>query len=128
MHILDSLAEQRIADALRDGLFRDLPGAGVRLDLDDDRLIPEDLRMAYRILKNAGYVPPEVTALRELAELEELVRRAEGGARGVALRKLELLRLRLETVAPARAALILRDAYRDRLLGRLGGAQSTTED
>jgi len=36
--------------------------------------------------------------------------------------------MRLEAVAPARAALILRDAYRDRLLGRLAGAQSTTGD
>ena len=29
-------------------------GDGAPLDLDDDRLVPEDLRMAYRILKNAG--------------------------------------------------------------------------
>jgi len=118
MLYLDLLAEQRIAEAERDGLLRNLPGSGAPLDLDDDRLIPEDLRMAYRILKNAGYVPPEVTALRELAELEEFVRRAEGGARTAALRRLDLLRMRLEAVAPARAALVLRDAYRDQLLER----------
>ncbi len=128
MLYLDYLAEQRIAEAEREGLLANLPGAGAPLELDDDRLIPEDLRMAYRILKNAGYVPPEVTALRELAELEEFVRRAEGGARTAGLRKLDLLRMRLEAVAPARAALILRDAYHDRLLERLAGGHSTTGD
>jgi hypothetical protein len=128
MHFLDLLAEQRIAEAERDGMLKDLPGAGAPLNLDDDRLIPEDLRMAYRILKNAGYVPPEVTALRELAELEELLRRAEGEGRSRAERKLELLRQSLEAVAPARAALILRDAYRDRLSERFAGNHSMSKD
>ena len=39
------------------GAFDDLPGAGKPLDLDDDRLVPEDVRIAYRILRNAGFVP-----------------------------------------------------------------------
>lgn len=38
MHFLDLLAEQRIAEAERDGMLKDLPGAGAPLDLDDDRL------------------------------------------------------------------------------------------
>lgn len=128
MHFLDFLAEQRIAEAERDGLLKDLPGAGAPLDLDDDKLIPEDLRMAYRILKNAGYVPPAVTALRELADLEALLRRAEGAVRTTALRKLDLLRMQLEAVTPTRAALIRRDAYHDRLVVRFAGNHSTTRD
>jgi len=128
MLILEQLAEQRIAEAERDGLLRGLPGEGAPLDLDDDRLIPEDLRMAYRILKNAGYVPPEVTALRELAELEALIRQADGEQRTLALRKVELLRLHLEAVAPARAALLMRDAWRDRLLARFAGDTPQPKD
>ncbi|MCK7495402.1 MAG: DUF1992 domain-containing protein [Comamonadaceae bacterium] len=58
--LLDALVEQRIARAIAEGAFDDLPGAGKPLILDGDRLIPEDLRVAYRVLKNAGYIPPEI--------------------------------------------------------------------
>ena len=63
---LNELVERRIADAFRQRAFDDLPGQGRPLVLDDDRLVPEDLRIAMRILKNAGVLPPEVEALREL--------------------------------------------------------------
>jgi len=56
------------------GDFDGLPGAGRPLVLDDDPLVPEDLRLAYRILKNAGFVPPlapgDATALKKLALLK----------------------------------------------------------
>lgn len=61
---LEELVERRIEEARRQGAFDDLPGSGRPLELDDDRLVPEELRMAYRILKNAGLAPPEVEALR----------------------------------------------------------------
>ena len=60
MLTLDLLAEQRIREAQERGEFDNLPGAGAPLALDDDALVPEELRAAYRILKNAGYVPPEL--------------------------------------------------------------------
>jgi hypothetical protein len=65
----DDLIERRIEEARRQGAFDDLPGAGRPLELDDDRLVPEELRVAWRILKNAGYVPPEVEALRDIDAL-----------------------------------------------------------
>jgi len=66
---LNELIEQRIDEARRQGVFEDLPGAGRPLDLDDDRMVAEELRAAFRILKNAGFVPPEVEALRNLDAL-----------------------------------------------------------
>ena len=39
------------AQAVSRGEFDDLPGAGRPLDLDHDPLVPEDLRLAYRMLK-----------------------------------------------------------------------------
>jgi hypothetical protein len=65
----DDLIERRIDEARRRGAFDDLPGSGRPLDLDDDRLVPEELRVAWRILKNAGFVPPEVEALRDIDAL-----------------------------------------------------------
>jgi hypothetical protein len=62
--MLDFIVEQRIAEALSKGELDALPGAGRPLELDDDALIPEELRLAYRILKNAGCVPAEVEKLK----------------------------------------------------------------
>jgi hypothetical protein len=53
MLLLEALAEKKIADAVARGELDDLPGAGRPLDLEEDSLIPEDFRMANRILKNA---------------------------------------------------------------------------
>ena len=78
MLALEMLAEKKIAEALERGELDDLPGAGKPLDLEDDTLVPEDMRLAYRVLKNAGYVPQDI---------EE---------RAKAARKLELLQMKLE--------------------------------
>jgi hypothetical protein len=61
--MLEFIAERRISEAIENGELDDLPGAGRPLELDDDSLIPEDLRVANRILKNAGVAPPEVKKL-----------------------------------------------------------------
>ena len=98
MLVLELLAERKIEEAITRGEFDDLPGAGRPLELDDDPLVPEDLRAAYRILKNAGYVPPEVQALNQIAELERYIACEDLDAEAVAkgIRKLGLLKTRLE--------------------------------
>jgi hypothetical protein len=89
--MLDFLVEQKLLEAVSRGDFDGLPGAGRPLDLDDDPLIPEELRLAYRTLKNAGIVPPEVQTLNEIAALERL---AIGDA--TAVKRLALLKARIE--------------------------------
>src|SRR5688572_8656129 len=99
------LAEQRILEAIKRGELSGLQGEGRPLDLGDDALVPDDWRMAYRILRNAGCVPPEVKALRQIADLERCVQSlAEGEPRTGALRKLQLLRARLEQSGPGRSS------------------------
>lgn len=75
--ILDFIAERRIREAQERGDFDDLPGTGVPLELDDDALVPEDLRVAYRILKNAGLLPPQLEPHREIREIEGLLQQVE---------------------------------------------------
>ena len=95
--LLDALAEARIEEAIAAGAFDDLPGAGRPLELEDDRLVPEDVRAAYRVLKRAGFVPPEVDARRELATLSKLLATLDDAAeRQRALVKLALLNARAE--------------------------------
>jgi hypothetical protein len=117
MFILDVIAEERIARARDAGEFDHLPGAGRPLELDDDRLVPEELRAAYRILRNAGFVPPEVEALKEAASLESLIRCLEpGDARARAVARLNLLAARLAQQRPGARLL---PCYLDRVLDRL---------
>jgi hypothetical protein len=99
------LAERRIEEAIARGELDDLPGAGRPLELDDERLVPEELRLAYRILKNAGYVPPEVEDLREIGQLERLVQQgcADAQAHARAVKKLALLRTKVEAAYYAKA-------------------------
>jgi hypothetical protein len=114
MFILDAIAEERIARAMEAGEFDDLPGAGKPLELEDDSLVPEELRVAYRILKNAGFVPPEVEALREAGALEAMIRSlAEGEARARAVVRLNLL---LASLGESRRDWRLDPIYREKLL------------
>jgi len=95
--LLDALAEARIEEALAAGALDDLPGAGRPLELEDDRFVAEDLRVAYRILKRAGFVPPEVEARKELATLSMLLATLDDAAeRQRALVKRALLNARVE--------------------------------
>jgi DnaJ-like protein len=67
------VAERRINEAMSRGEFENLPGAGKPLDLEDYFNTPEDLRMAFSILKNANCAPAEVEVLNEVARLERAV-------------------------------------------------------
>ena len=69
MSLFDQLAEERIRIALEKGELSNLPGEGRPLQLDDDALVPAEVRMSNRILRNAGYVPPAILELRELRAL-----------------------------------------------------------
>ena len=67
------IAEGRIREAMEQGVFENLPGAGKPLDLEEYFNTPEDRRMAFSILKNANCPPPEVELLKEVARLEQAV-------------------------------------------------------
>ena len=65
MLLLDRLAEEQINAAIRRGELENLPGSGQPLTIEDDALVPESLRVAHRMLSNAGCLPPELTLRNE---------------------------------------------------------------
>lgn len=67
------LSEERIKKAYEEGEFQNLPGFGRPLKLDDE-YVPEELRMAYRLLKNANYLPEEANWKKELLTFEDLLK------------------------------------------------------
>ena len=97
MELLNQLAERKIALAFERGEFNDLPGRGEPLDLEDDRHIPEELRVSYRILKNAGYIPAEIQLRQEIENVEQLLATTDDSqVHGNALRRLTALRIQIE--------------------------------
>jgi len=73
MDIFAKIAEERIKKAMENGEFRNLSGSGKPLLLEDEALIPEDIRLSYRILKNAGCIPPEIEKRLDILNLKELL-------------------------------------------------------
>jgi hypothetical protein len=73
LRAFEKIAEERIRRAMEEGAFDGLPGAGRPLVLEDERWAPEDLRLAYRVLRNAGCLPPELELKKEIASLRTLI-------------------------------------------------------
>lgn len=73
MWLLDKWAERHIADAQQKGELDNLPGMGAPLQLDDDSAVPAELRSGFRLLKNAGYLPPELETRKEALTLARLL-------------------------------------------------------
>lgn len=70
---LQGLIEKRIKEAQERGEFDNLPGKGKPLNLEDDSNVPEELRITYKILKNAGYLPPEIELKKEIRQMEDML-------------------------------------------------------
>lgn len=119
MYLLDRLAEERIEQARQRGELDDLPTAGRPLALDDDAMVPPELRAAYRVLKNAGYLPEEMQTRREIHDAEELLRLArDEEERRSAAARLRLLMSRLDQRRGT--ALATQEAYYRRICERIG--------
>ncbi|HET7012011.1 MAG TPA: DUF1992 domain-containing protein [Anaerolineales bacterium] len=79
-------AERKIEEAMQDGAFDDLPGRGRRLALDDEALVPEEWRLAFRVLRRGGFAPAwielrkeaEARLLRACDDLRDAAREHQG--------------------------------------------------
>lgn len=119
--VIQSIAEERIREAQEQGAFDDLPGRGRPLQEEDLSGVPEELRMAWRILKNAGCVPPEVEERKQIAALADMIEQdCDEQVRLQQMRKLEAIILRTRMRGGRSLALHAEeDAYLDRILDRI---------
>ena len=74
MDIFTQIAEEKIREAQAKGEFDNLPGKGKPLNLDEDNHIPQELKIAYKILKNSGYIPPELELQKEINTTLDLLK------------------------------------------------------
>ena len=120
MTVIDNLAERRIQQALQQGEFDDLLGAGKPLVLDDESLVSEELRVGHRLLKNAGYLPPELQINKEIKEAEELLACVrDKDDRDRAGKRLHWLRLLLSQRCGEGVDFVSEYRYQEKLLRKL---------
>jgi len=115
------IAEKRIEEAIREGAFEDLPGAGKPLKLEDESHIPEDLRLAYKVLRNANFLPPEISLRKEIAKTEDLLAGMEDTqAKYLQLKKLNFLVMKLNMMRGTHTGLEKGQRYEKKLVERFG--------
>lgn len=121
LSIIQTIAERKIQQAMADGTIPDLSHwKNKPLPPDDMAHVPEDLRMAYRLLKNGGYVPEEVAMQKEINRLEQLlVNCADEREKIRQLRRISCLRTKLENRLGRSMELGEDTPYYDRVVDRL---------
>jgi hypothetical protein len=119
------IIEERIKGAQRKGEFDNLPGSGKPLNLEDDRFVPEDLRLAFKILKNADCVPPEIELKKEIEQLEAMMSKMDGAARKYKLlKKLNFLIMKLNLNRNTSAEFEMPQQYETKLVERFESKKS----
>ena len=120
MEFFTRLAENRILQAIEAGEFDNLQGKGQPLNLEDDSHIPPELRMAYKILKNADCLPPELVLRQEVVQLQDLVAAMPDEAEKLKqMRRLNFMIMKLNLMRPVSAQLLENDLYTPKVLERL---------
>lgn len=87
MNLFDRIAETRIREAAEQGAFDDLPHKGQPLPPEDLDGVPEDLRLAWRVLRNANCLPEELERRKRVVRLTELIESCADPEQGAALRR-----------------------------------------
>ncbi len=117
----NKIAEKKILEAMREGQFDDLPGKGKPLDLEEDRHLPQDIRMAHKILKNADCLPPELEIRKEILTIEELLAgEKDTKAKYRQIKKLNYLIMKLNMSRRSSLSLEKNQVYYDKLVERVG--------
>jgi hypothetical protein len=120
MDTFAKIAEARIRDAIERGELDNLAGKGKPLALEDSSRVPEDLRAGYLLLKNAGFLPEEMAARKEMVTLEALIDACSDPEERTRLRKdLNWKLVRYQMMMERRRPRALPDRYRAKVLSRL---------
>ena len=122
MDALALVAERKIREAMERGEFDNLSGSGKPLPEEDLSGVPEELRMAYKVLKNSGCLPPEVELRKEIVNLRDLVRSTEDDeGRRKRLKELQFRLLKLEMMRNRPVNLDAFPEYEEKVVERLTG-------
>ncbi len=120
MDALARIAERKILEAIEAGELTSGKWKNKPLPLDDDRFVPDDLKMAYKILKNSGYLPPEIEARKEIKKIEDLIACTEDEhIRLKQMKKLNLLLMKLDARRSTPSNIAAQDDYYRKVVERI---------
>jgi hypothetical protein len=120
MLYFELVAEERIKKSQEKGDFDDLEGKGNPLKLEDDSFIPQELRMAYKALKNAGYLPPEAQIRKDISNALDLLEQMEDEKeRYQQMQKLDYLIFKMKGMRSRGLSLDVEDEYYQSVVERL---------
>lgn len=118
--VFDKIADEKIRKAMEEGEFDNLPGKGRPLELEDDSHLPQDLRLAHKILKNAGCLPPELEVQKEIRTTEALLAGIQDTREKYRqIKKLNLLIMKLNMLRRVSPLLETPQVYYEKVLDKL---------
>jgi len=121
----EKIVEERILKAQKRGEFENLPGSGKPLAFEDNRFVSEELRLAYKILKNADCVPVEIELKKEIKQTEDLlVGMQETSEKYRILKKLNFLIMKLNSIRDTSIAHEMPQVYTEKLIERFGTSET----
>ncbi len=121
MDILAKVAEQKILAAIARGELDNLSLQGQPISQEDDHLVPDELRMGYKILKNAGVLPEELQIKQELLQLQDLLDSCQQEEQRQQLHKrLTTRQLQYDLLMEKRRPSAARQQYQPRIQRKLG--------
>ena len=122
------IADRKISEALQNGQLDIEAWRNKPLPMTNDNMIPGELRMAYKILKNAGYLPPEIETKKEIQQIEDLLKTCEDERiRVKQIKKLNFLVLKLNTMKGHAANIEGQDNYYRKIIERINVNKSETK-
>ncbi|MCG8634524.1 MAG: DUF1992 domain-containing protein [Desulfobacterales bacterium] len=117
----EAIVEERIKKAQKQGAFEKLPGSGRPLEFEDAN-VPNELRLSHKILKNAGFLPPEVELKKKISTTRDLMEGFDHGSpeKTALQKKLNYLLTKLDTVrGTCTGTALVRDQYRSNMINTL---------
>ena len=116
----EKIIEDRIRRAQQKGKFENLEGTGKPLIFDSDNHVASELRLAYKILKNADCLPAEIQLKKEIKRTEDLLSGMEKTAEKYrTLQKLNFLIMKLNSMTNLPVNREMPQKYSARLVERL---------
>lgn len=122
--VFDKIAEQKIREAMEEGVFDHLPGKGKPLKLEDDSHLPQEIRIAHTILKNANCLPPELELRKEILTIEEMLEGVQDTREKYRqIKKLNYLVMKLNMTRRSSLTLEKNQVYFDKIVDRMGAKE-----
>ena len=120
MYAFEIVAERKIKEAMERGEFDNNPLAGKPLPPDGLDNVSPELRMAIKIMRNAGIIPEELELRKQIASIQELIRACTLDDEIAALQyKLNEKQLRYNMIMEKRTGKVFLPEYHAKIMEKL---------